>query len=46
MDWTGRSLKAYGLCAVGDVSDESSQLFDFFPPVPLAKAHVQNSEDL
>lgn len=46
MDVTGRSLRAYGICAVGYVSDESSQLLDFLPPVPLAKTHVQNSGDL
>lgn len=52
MDLTGKSPKTYGICAVGYVSDESSQLSDFFPPILSTKAHVpvllawQNFEDL
>lgn len=46
MDLTGRSLKTNGICAVGYASDERSHLSDFFPPIPLTKAHVQKFEDL
>lgn len=52
MDLTGKSPKTYGICAVGYVSDESSQLSDFFLPVLSTKAHVpvllawQNFKDL
>lgn len=52
MEFTGRSLKTYGICAVGYMSDESSQPSDFFPPIPSTKAHEpvflvwQNFEDL
>lgn len=52
MDLTGRSLRTYGIRAVGYMSDESSQLSDFFPPSPSIKTHEpvllvwQNSEDL
>lgn len=52
MDLTGKSLKTYGIRAVGYVSDESSQPSDFFPPILSTKARVpvllawQNFEDL
>lgn len=52
MDLTGRSLKTYGICALGYMTGEGSQLSDFFPPIPSTKAHVpvlqawQNFENL